>query len=299
MMKKAAGALAALALFAVGTMMLVGYVRSAEEAALANEINVDVLVVSQPVEAGEPPSVRTEQVPQRLVVDDTVLAVDTLDDLVALVDLVPGEQLLWSRVGAPEEIQSTEPTRVEIPGGFLAVTVPLEPERAFGGLLLPGMRVGVVGSFDIEAVNPFNDESTLLQTTNLLIHKALVVEVQAETPPQADVPVGLVAAQLPEGRFLVTLAVPAYDIERVVFAAEWGTIWLAQEDSDADESGTRIQTADTIFIKPTGEDIEDRPVEEQTRSIAPDVLPLVATTDEETRDDAGQSLPAQLTGDDQ
>lgn len=267
-MKKTLAVLVALAVFAAGTMLLVGYVRRAEEQVLAREEPVAVLVVSQPIIQGEPPIVRTEQIPARLVLEDAVFARDSLQGLVALVDLVPNEQLVWSRLGEPVEAEDTQSaTRMEIPDGMLAVTISVGATQTLGGMLEPGMNVGVAGSFEIAVPDDLDsgdaevelvadsDElsvdavSPTTQATSILVHKALVVEVQPEVapaPPPAD-PESPVQPLAPGGGFLVTLAGSAYDIERIIFAAEWGSIWLVEEDESADDSTSRIQTPSTIF----------------------------------------------------
>lgn len=240
--KKVGGALAAIALFVLGVLLIVGYVRQTEERIVAEAEPTAVFVVSQPVEQGESPegAIRIEEFPTNLVSPDAVRPGDSLMGLVATTGLVPGEPLLWTRLDEPTSLVNDEPTRAEIPEGFSAVTIPVSAERAFGGLLLPGMRVAVVGSFTIQ------QETRAVQATHALVQKALIVEVQADEPTPA-LPNELVPAARPSGGFLVTLAVPIHDVERVVFAAEWGSIWLAQQGEDALEDTARIQTADSIF----------------------------------------------------
>jgi hypothetical protein len=46
---------------------------------------------------------------------------------------------------------------------------------------------------------------------------------------------------------LVTLALSSPQVEQVVFAAEFGHIWLTGENADADESGTRVVTLGEVY----------------------------------------------------
>ena len=46
---------------------------------------------------------------------------------------------------------------------------------------------------------------------------------------------------------LVTLALSSPQVEQVVFAAEFGHIWLTAENADADESGTRVVTLGEVY----------------------------------------------------
>lgn len=277
MIKKAIGAVAALTLFVAGTMLITGYVRSSEDRRAAEVQPTAVMVASQPIEAGTSPhgSLRVEEYPLRLVSDDMVVPGDSLNGLVATVDLVAGEPILWSRVDEPTELETGERTRAPIPQGMTAVTVPVAPERTFGGLLLPGMHVAVIGSFELRG------DDAAVKTTHALVQQALVVEVQAEDPflgdgEEADLAAQLVAAQLPTGGYFVTLAMPIYDVERVVFAAEWGTIWLAEQGEHVDTRGARVQTGLTIFNQVDPESEPPRWPEE-VLGISPELLAFVAS----------------------
>ena len=55
------------------------------------------------------------------------------------------------------------------------------------------------------------------------------------------------AAGAPTGKLLVTLALDAPSVERVVFAAEHGTVWLSAEPSDAPEDGTKIVERGNVY----------------------------------------------------
>jgi pilus assembly protein CpaB len=51
----------------------------------------------------------------------------------------------------------------------------------------------------------------------------------------------------PTTSLLVTLALSAADAEKIVFAAEFGSIWLSHEPSTADESGTDIVDGTKVY----------------------------------------------------
>src|SRR5688500_3165858 len=102
MKRKIIGIVAALLLAGIGTAALVVYVESAKDKAVAAEELVDVYVVSKTIRKGTPvgdirSSVEQSQVPAKVLVDDAVTDLSDLDEnLVAAVDLQPGEQLLAS-----------------------------------------------------------------------------------------------------------------------------------------------------------------------------------------------------------
>lgn len=213
--KKLNGIVAAAVLAIIGTFLLVGYVSSAEARATKGEKLVPVLVVSEPISAGTDVddvegAVAIQQVPAKVRADGAVDSLEDLDGTVTAVALVPGEQVLADRF-----VERAVQARGNVPEGLYEVTLSLEPQRALGGRIEPGQKVGVVASF----------EEADARATSLLLDGILVTGVQAEEPPadDADDEVGSV----PEGSLLVTLAVTARDLEQVVGASEHGTVWLS------------------------------------------------------------------------
>ncbi len=111
--KRWIGVVSAVLLAAIGTFVLVQYVSSADERALAGQETIEVLVVNQAVAAGTPAeelaaTVDTALVPARTQVPGSVASLEQLSGTVAAVDLVPGEQLLLSRF--------IEPAGLRVPG---------------------------------------------------------------------------------------------------------------------------------------------------------------------------------------
>jgi pilus assembly protein CpaB len=278
-MRRAIGILGAVAVAALGTLLLVGYVRGAEDRALAGEELVEVLVVDREISQGVPASllgnsVRLERVPLKVAAEGSVSDLAVLEDLVAATDLVPGEQIVASRFVVAESLVSA--ARIEAPADFLEVTVAVSPERALGGQLVPGDVVAVIASFDPFDLNTYEpsdlgpgevidpseiflgttgengEEGTSVQSPNstgLILHDVLVTAVQVEQLPRAaaeDLPADA-PALAPTGNLLITLAGPAEAIERIIFTAEHGFLWLAAEGPDAPDTITDIVTRATVY----------------------------------------------------
>lgn len=280
MNRKILGVVASIVLAALGTFAVLQYVRSADDRAAEGEERVAVLVVSDTVAAGEAAAslggkVEQALVPARLRAAASVASLDELAGTVAAVDLIPGEQLLATRFKTEEQIE--EEVGFQVPDNLLQVTVSLSPERAVGGQLEPGDMVAVVASFEpfkLGAVEPgetdqfFGSEVLLptgeeeqggspsqdsLQTPNsshIVLHKVLVTSVQIERLPtetdrESAQEEGVALA--PTGNLLVTLALLAPDVEKVVFSAEHGSVWLADEPETASQVGTVIQTRGTVY----------------------------------------------------
>jgi pilus assembly protein CpaB len=267
--RKWIGVLISLVLAAVGTWVLVQYVNSADERALEGTETVDVLVVAEAIPEGasiQDVSTRVErqQVP---VATQAIGSVDTLSSLqgtVTAVALVPGEQVIASRFVTPQ--QFSESSEYVIPAELLAVTLSLSPDRALGGELKPGDLVAVVASFapfDINGVIPSEDEidpsdpiildEVDLKTPNtsgIIVHKAIVTNIQveelpAETTAESAELQGVELA--PTGNLLVTIATEAPYIEKIVFTAEWGTVWLAIEGELAAEEFDQVQSRQLVY----------------------------------------------------
>jgi pilus assembly protein CpaB len=251
--------LASILLAVLATAVLVAYVRGARARAAAGVPTHQVLVVGKDAipkgtKAADLASKVTQKtVPEDVIVPGAVSDLAKLQGKVAAIDLQPGEQLTTGRFATPEQVASSG-----IPAGLQEVTVALDPERAVGGTLRPGDTVGVIASFapfdfTNTAGNP--NAGTITKTpnvSNLILHKILVTQVQmSKVPPapkqlsanaNATTTTTAAATQSPEGSILVTLAVDAPSAERIVFAAEWGKLWLTNEPKSANEGGTKIIT---------------------------------------------------------
>ena len=234
MNRKLTGLVAAAVFALVGTLVLVGYVRSAEARAASGEETVDVLVVTSEIPAGTKADelaeyVEVKQVPAKVraanAIDD-LADLEDLEKLVVSVDLLPGEQVVTTRF-------STAIAREGVPEGLLEVTVRLQPERALGGNLSEGDRVAVVSSFapfDLEgmASQPGAPKKTPNET-HIILHDVLVTKVQASEGLPSDDD----EDKAPDSDLLVTLALDAASVQRVVFTAEYGTLWLSAEPNGA------------------------------------------------------------------
>ncbi len=224
--QKLIGIIASVALAAVGTGLLVTYVRSAEDRALRGEKTVRVVVASDTIPKGTKAEdlvgkVKTEQVPTKVVADGSISDLGSIAGQVSVVDLFAGEQLVQSRFATGRSGKAT------VPPGSLQVTVALDAVRVLGGQVREGDSVGVLASFE----EP--------ETTRLILHKVPVTNVR--TAQGVPVTAG-VNGTAPTGVLMVTLALDTPSVERVVFAAEHGRLWLSWEPEDANEGGSTVQT---------------------------------------------------------
>lgn len=229
--QKLLGIVASVALAAIGTALLVGYVHGAAADSPSNAKTVGVLVVNTTVAKGTKAedmvgSVRLMQVPLAVAVPDALNNMGSLAGKVASVDLMPGEQVLASRFTPAAEVQGLAP-------GMLQVTVAMDALRAVGGQVRKGDLVAVTLSFD----DP--------ETSRLVLQKVRVTDVRNADGAAVSSPITGNAAT---GTLWVTLAIDAPSVEKVVFGAEHGRIWLAWEPKDANEAGTKVETKQAVNL---------------------------------------------------
>lgn len=282
MKKRVIGFIAAVVLALIGTTLLVAFVKGAEDRALAGETIVEVYVADTKITRGTAGEdlgdmVSLEKIPTKVQVDGAVGDLEDIEGLVAEVDLLPGEQITFDRFVDPASISRYART-VRAPDGLLEMTMSLSPQRVVGGSIQPGDTVAVVATFDPfeiqtavlpegldisvtsdqldQLLEAFFDNEELVgdetpSVTHILEHKVLVTHVQEEELPQETfgsegelISSGGIA---PTGNLLVTVAVDAPTVERIVFTKEFGRIWLAAEPGDAAEEGTKIVDRGNVF----------------------------------------------------
>jgi pilus assembly protein CpaB len=239
---KIMGLIGAFILAAVGTTALATYVRGAHDRAVAGEELVDVLVIDQPVTAGTPASdltqkVRKDQVPVKVRPEAAVGNLQELAGLVAAVDLQAGEQLLRTRFQSPaaQTSSATCSTKTAAPAGLSEVTIKLDAIHAVGGGIRAGTNVGVNASFDKDDSNPAVTKTLLRNVLVTCVSSTLV-----EQKPEAG------ASPVIASELLITLAVDPGSIEKVIFAAEYGRMYLTLESKDAVDAPSQAQTRAAI-----------------------------------------------------
>ncbi|MDR6413614.1 RcpC/CpaB family pilus assembly protein [Pseudarthrobacter sulfonivorans] len=242
---------AAIALAIVGALLVIFYAQGADQRAMATTKPVDVLVVNKAIPAGTPvnemaASLVIEKVPAAGVADTALSTLDNAAGTVSAVALVPGEQLLAERLIAPEAVKSEG--AVKIPAGLQEVSFEVEPKRIVGGRIEVGDHVGFFLSFEKGANKANLDDAT----SQLTVRKALVTAVQRapQTAPAEKPAEGAPDPQdttLPEGSLMLTVAVNDINAGKIVFASEFGRLWLTKEPLNAKNNGPRIERKDVVY----------------------------------------------------
>ncbi|KQN95027.1 Flp pilus assembly protein CpaB [Arthrobacter sp. Leaf69] len=253
------GGIAALLVAIIGTVLLVSYVQNADKRALAGTETETIYVVQKAIPAGAAAeeiasSVTKKSVPKVALAEHNVTDLATLGSKVAAVALVPGEQLLSTRM--VEEKSFLGPSRIQVPTGLQELTLKLPIERVAGGKVTAGDTVGVFLSLE-EATD--GKTGTKSSKTQLSFHKVLVTAAQFSNGTAAQTGESATAsgtsqvssttaskAQTDE-TYLITIARNSADAERIVFAAEFGKVYLSKEPSDATEAGASYVDTTRLF----------------------------------------------------
>lgn len=252
------GGIAALVLAVIGTVLLVVYVQGADNRAAQGLEPVNVLVVKESVPAGTKAEelskfVQEESIPQAAVPEGALESLNDQTGKVTSVALEPGEQLLASRLVDPRELV---PGTVPVPKGLEEVTLLLTPERLLGGRIEAGDKVTVFTSFKSEENVPAGarvpaEVKGWKQSTGILFHDVLVTAVQKAAPDtkksgsESEATPNGVA--MPNGSAFVTLARTDAQAAKLVFGAEFGTVWLAKQSDSSTKSDPPVITFGGLY----------------------------------------------------
>ena len=127
------------------------------------------------------------------------------------------------------------------------VTFELEAKRVVGGRIEAGDHVGIGFSFGGGADKTKPGEPT----TQLTLRKVLVTAVQRapQATPSAKPTDGTNPQDttLPQGSFMVTVAVNDIDATKIIYSSNNGDLWLTKEPLDAQDNGGFIARKDTVY----------------------------------------------------
>lgn len=233
MPRRLLAALAAVLIAGLGAVAIVQYVRAADARARAGEDLVPVLVVQDEIAAGVGSdlvagSVSVQQVPRRLVALDAVGDLSEVGGRVTNAVLVPGDQVSSRRFTDPAELVPAG--TVAPPEGMVEVSVSLDAQRAAGGALKAGDRVGV------QLTNQLSAETGVTAYQVFRLFPGVLVTRVTAPQDAAD----------PDAPYLVTLALTPADASVVVLGTTAQAVWLSLEEPallSAGDAGSPSTTA--------------------------------------------------------
>jgi pilus assembly protein CpaB len=247
MRRRVIGGVAGLLLAIVGAVLLSSYVGAADQRAQSGMRSMTVLVVTKPIAEGTSGDqlaglVSPKELPAVAVPAGVVGNLSELAGQVATTDLQVGEQLLSSRFVDPATLRRAG--EVAVPKGMQEVSIAVDPQRVVGGNVTAGSKIGLFVSLPKDETNPAQ--------TSLMLDQVLVSRVNGNTTSSPSTLKSTAGTTTSTSSVLVTLAVSAADAEKVVFGAEFGTLWLSLEPAGAVVSGTRVVTRENVLSGKVG-----------------------------------------------
>src|SRR4029453_9817783 len=208
--------LVAVVLALVATAALVVYVNGADRRAISDQKPMLVWVAAQAIKAGTPGQsarntgmIRQVPVPRKNVVDGAVISLTQIQNRYAAVDIVAGEQLLQKRWVGPGDVAGGPLLRIQ--PGYQALAIEMDLTRQVAGFVTPGDKVSLILS--MKRPGPGGD----IDRSQFLLQNIQVLAVGATA---------LANAATQGGGSRVNRAGPEDKVERVVYAAENGSIYM-------------------------------------------------------------------------
>jgi pilus assembly protein CpaB len=271
--RRVIAAIVAIALAAIGFVLVINYANRADERAMEGMETDEVLFAVETIPQGTGVEdlgdlVEARAVPKSFLASEPVTDLDELAGRVAVTDIVAGEQLQQARFASADEVRGRGSFQLpEDAQNLHQITVPLPTARALGGDVAPGDTVGVFISLDAEFNNELyvdedgnvqftdqadsssdegdsSDNTASLSLTKLVLEKVLVTRVQggyvpSSTPSDEGEDEG---DSEPANEILVTLALEGGQAEQLVYGMEFGNVWLSYEPdtAEADDDDVKV-----------------------------------------------------------
>ncbi|MBW6468711.1 MAG: Flp pilus assembly protein CpaB [Coriobacteriia bacterium] len=228
------------------------YLASLERGVAAEDEPIEVLVAQEEIDRGmsaeeilEAGLVVRESIPRRYVAEGAVSSPASIEGQVLAEQLTAGEQVTQARFRFPSQAGLA----FSIPDDFVAVTIANDAVKGVAGLVKPSDHVMVVVTLD-----PGPDGEAV---TQVLLPRARVLAVGSAVGTESSQPAtgggggGLVGAQQggeQQTASTITLALSPADVEKLVYAEEKGSVWLALLGStDAQTPETAGQTLQSLL----------------------------------------------------
>jgi pilus assembly protein CpaB len=229
--------LLAIVLAGVATFLLIQYVTSADERAREDEELVEVFVAQGDIAAGTTADeaaaqglIDTDEIPSRTLPQGAIGDLGQLDGQVAVGPIYDGEVIVSQRFG--RTVAAAGGVGLDVPEGTEAVTVEAGVIAGVAGFVQPGDDVSVIATLTLpaeqgDAVEGEADEeegpATGL-TTQYLVQDAEVLAVGQRVVNTGEDGQQTTSIQLSNESYIFTLAMPAEEIEQLVFAYQQGVI---------------------------------------------------------------------------
>ena len=239
--------IAAAAVAALGTVLVLVYVQGADNRARDAYETSEVLVATQQIERGETVAAAAaggklalEPVARGQILPGALTTTEGVEQDVAMTDIFPGEQVVPQKLGA----RAVEETRLQIPDeGDMAMSINLTDPARVAGFVNPGSEVAIF-------VNG-TDTTTGQAYSRVLLTRVTVIAVGSTTPITTTTTTTegqggeQVAETLP--RTLITLSVSQPQMQKVLLGQGQGELSFALLTEDSKVKLTPPTTPQNLF----------------------------------------------------
>jgi pilus assembly protein CpaB len=225
--------IAALVVAALGTALVFLYAQNAQKTAQQGQTLVNVLVAKSKIEVGTTGSAasangafETQAVPQANVVQGALADATPIANLVAVVPVFPGQQIISPQWGAVAQTSG-----LALPPGTVAMSVQLgDPERV-AGFVSPGSTVTIFAQ-------PADGATQAVRTLLTKIPVIAVGPTTVVSKTSTDSTAGAAnTEQIPTA--VLTLAVTQEQAEKIIYVsgkvsnAAYNALWFGLEDKNS------------------------------------------------------------------
>ena len=207
---------AAFVLATTATLAVFVYVRGVKADARITSDQVSVIISKEDIAAGSElddlianGTFRSILLPEEALIGGAITSLSQLQGRETAAAILSGEQIASARIkGSASPLPGGT---LGIPEGHQAVSLPLQTPQAAGGAIQAGDHVTIYATFG-------NQGQSRVAATVTLVPDAQILTIKQPAEEDGDeVDAGLV----------VTMALPAEDTQKVVFAHEEGSLWLS------------------------------------------------------------------------
>lgn len=250
-MRRVIAIVIALVLAVIGTVLVLGYVNTADARAIAGKQAVKVLIAKERIPAGTSVAkIRANDLAETVTMPAETLPSGVIgsfeksaDDLVVTAEVQANQLLLRGMFG--EKVKATG--GLSVPEGKLAVSVQLEAPQQVAGFVRPGATVAIFDTFnmvDDRRREPSGEGLTrkdgVNHATRILLSKVEVLAVGSygvdgtKTSDGKTTDAKKKTTSKLNTALLVTVAVTQAEAERLVHAVQTGTLYLALVTESSD-----------------------------------------------------------------
>lgn len=234
---------------ALGTLLIVLYVRGIDARATQGQELVEVLVADDVINVNESVADAqaagkfvTKQIPNSARVEGALSSLKSLEGKVATGAIYPDEQILEQNFGQPGT-----GGLLPIPAGKLAISVELSDPARVAGFVDNGSEVAIFASADPQLITPEGDERPLSSSTRVIATRVLVIGVGDTTVTSAGNAADQDSGEGAISRTILTLAVTQTEAEKILFAARNSEIAFGLLTEDSSVRDGRGVTARDLF----------------------------------------------------